>query len=119
MKVKYFILSVNVQPTSYSAPTETGECFMFWKIFSCLTVFGNIRKSYTPSIKYLIIYTQEHFALIIFVFGHTLFRWDNNAMKYPVNPESSTMEFSSFFLCVFVVGALAILLNTYAFSSPL
>ena len=86
MKVKYFILSVNVQPTSYSAPTETGECFMFCKIFACLTVFGNIRKAYTPSIKYLIIYTQEHFALIIFVFVCTFFRWEDTAMESPVHP---------------------------------
>ena len=108
-----------MQPESHSDPMETSECFMFGKICESIAVFGNIGKYNPPSIVDLIICPLGHFALIIFVFGHTLFRWDNNAMKYPVNPESSTMEFSSFFLCVFVVGALAILLNTYAFSSPL
>ena len=51
----------------------------------------------------LIICLLENFALIIFVVGHTLFRWADTAIKFPVHLESATAEFNSFVSCVCVL----------------
>ena len=95
---------------------ETSEIFMSGNIFACLYVLGKIGKSNYPSIIDLIVCPLGNFALIIFVVGHTLFRWADTAMKLPIHPESDTEEFSSFVSCCFVVGDGARLLHTYVFS---
>ena len=95
-KVKSFILNVTVHPASHTSPMETCECFMFGKIFACIAIFGNIGKTHSPFIVDLIIYPLGNFALIIFFVGHTLYRWIDTAMKFPVHTESETVEFFSF-----------------------
>ena len=120
MTVPYFILNVTVQMASHNAPMKTSDCFMFGKICSCLAIFGNTGKSNPPSIVDLIIYPLGNFALIIFVAGCTLFRWADTSMKFLVNPESATAEFSSFVSCLFfVVGAQSRFLHTYILSNKL
>ena len=63
---------------------------MFGNICACIAVLGNIGKYNHPSIVDLIIRPLVIFTLIIFVVSHTLFRWADNAIKFPVNPESMT-----------------------------
>ena len=72
---------------------------MFGRICACLYIFGKIGKFNSSSIVGLIIYLLGYFSLIIFVFGRTLFRFKDTAMKIPVHPGSATVEFSSFVSC--------------------
>ena len=85
---------------------ETSECFIFGKIRECISVLGNIGKYNSTYIVDLIICPLGKFILIMFLVGRTLFRWANNAMKFPVHPESTTADFSRLICFLFfVVGA--------------
>ena len=77
--------------------------------------------TYKPtSIVDLIIFPLRHFLLIVFVSGHTLFRWADTAMRSPVFIESATAGFYSFdYGLFFVVGARAIFLHTCTLSIQL
>ena len=61
--------------------------FMFEIICTCPAIFGNIGKSNSPSFVDLIICPLGNFALIFFVVGCTLFRWEDTATKFLVHPE--------------------------------
>ena len=55
-----------------------------------------------------------HFSLFDFVVGQTLFRWEDNAMKFPVHSESVAVGPSYFDSGIFfVVGSGGILLHIY------
>ena len=117
--MKYFILNAKVHMESHKDPMDTRECFVFGKIWSCRAMSGIIGRSKSPSIVDFIICPLGNFPLIVFVVGQTLFRWSAISMKFPVHTESVTTEFSSFLLCVFVVGAQVRLIHTYIFSNTL
>ena len=69
-------------------------------------IFGNIDKSNSPSIVGLIISPIRFFSLIIFGFDHTLFRWVDTAIKFPVHPDQLLWNFSLLFLVYFLWLAL-------------
>ena len=77
---------------------------MFENIFACLAVLSNMGKYNASSIVDMIIYPLGHFALIIFVIGQTFFRSADTTMKFPVHPESATVEFPSLISCMFFCG---------------
>ena len=114
-----FILNVEIHPAPHSAPMETSECFIFGKICACLDVRGNIGKYNSPSIVDIVICPLGHFLLTIFVVGHTLFRWADTDMKFPMHHESATAEFYCSILFLIIFCAREKLVHIYVFLMPL
>ena len=82
-------------------------------------MLGRIGRPKSPSIVDLIMCTLRNFALIDFVVGRTLFRWEATTREVFMHPESTTAGFSTFdYGIFFVVVAQAVLLHICALSFP-